>query len=128
LPGGSYKAENGSGLYASTEVSPKQLVTLLTNAHKDYRVGPDLLASLPVGGYDGTLARRWVGKPAAGRVRAKTGTLDKVITLAGYVAVEPSHVVAFAILSNDVPPKERKTARAMMDEMVDVIAAYLGAQ
>ena len=128
LPGGSYKAENGSGLYASTEVSPKQLVTLLTAAHKDYRIGPDLLASLPVGGYDGTLARRWVGKPAAGRVRAKTGTLDKVITLAGYVAVDPSHVVAFAILTNDVPPKERKTARAMMDEMIDAIAAYLGAQ
>lgn len=127
LPAGSYKAENGSGLYASTEVSPKQLVTLLTAAHKDYRVGPDLLASLPVGGEDGTLARRWIGKPAAGRVRAKTGTLDKVITLAGYVAVDPGHVVAFAILVNDVPPRERKTARAMIDEMVDVMAAYLGA-
>ena len=127
LPAGSYKQGNGSGLYASSEVSPKQMVTLLAKSHADYRVGPDLLASLPVGGYDGTLSRRWAGKPAAGRVRAKTGTLDKVLTLAGYVAVEPGHVVAFAILVNDVPPRDRRVARAAIDEMIDVIAAYLGA-
>jgi D-alanyl-D-alanine carboxypeptidase/D-alanyl-D-alanine-endopeptidase (penicillin-binding protein 4) len=125
---GTYRAGNGSGLYAASEVSPKQLVTLLANAHKDYRVGPDLLGSLPVGGFDGTLARRWHGKPARGRVRAKTGTLDKVITLAGYLAVEPSRPLAFAILVNDVPARDRKVARAAMDEIVDVLAAYLGAQ
>jgi D-alanyl-D-alanine carboxypeptidase/D-alanyl-D-alanine-endopeptidase (penicillin-binding protein 4) len=128
LAPGTYRASNGSGLYAASEVSPKQLVTLLANAHEDYRVGPDLLGSLPVGGYDGTLARRWHGKPARGRVRAKTGTLDKVITLAGYIAVEPSRSLAFAILVNDVPPKDRKVARAAMDEIVEVLAAYLGAQ
>jgi serine-type D-Ala-D-Ala carboxypeptidase/endopeptidase (penicillin-binding protein 4) len=128
LKQGTYRAGNGSGLYAASEVTPKQLVSLLTAAHKDYRIGPDLLASLPVGGVDGTLSRRWHGKPALGRVRAKTGTLDKVITLAGYVAVDPTHVIAFAILVNDVAPKDRKVARAAMDEMIDVIAAYLDAQ
>ncbi|MDQ3338003.1 MAG: D-alanyl-D-alanine carboxypeptidase/D-alanyl-D-alanine-endopeptidase [Myxococcota bacterium] len=125
---GTYRANNGSGLYAASEVSPKQLVTLLANAHKDYRVGPDLLGSLPVGGFDGTLSRRWHGKPARGRVRAKTGTLDKVITLGGYLAVDPGRPLAFAILMNDVPPRDRKVARAAMDEIVDVLAAYLGAQ
>jgi D-alanyl-D-alanine carboxypeptidase/D-alanyl-D-alanine-endopeptidase (penicillin-binding protein 4) len=125
LAPGSYTQGNGSGLYASSSVTPKQMVTLLARAHADYRVGPDFLASLPVGGYDGTIARRWAGKPAAGRVRAKTGTLDKVITLAGYVAIEPGHVVAFAIFTNDVLPRERRTARAAIDEMIDVIVAYL---
>ena len=43
---GVFRAENGSGLYASTEVSSKQLVGLLAAAHKDYRIGPDLVASL----------------------------------------------------------------------------------
>lgn len=128
LPAGSYRAGNGSGLYAASEVSPNQLVTLLASAHKDYRIGPDLMGSLPVGGYDGTLARRWHGKPALGRVRAKTGTLDKVITLAGYLAVDPTHVIAFAIFVNDVPARDRRFARAAMDEMIDVLAAYLGAQ
>ena len=127
LPAGSYKAENGSGLFASSEVSAHQLITLLSAAHKDYRIGPDLLQSLPIGGFDGTLAKRWHGHPARGRVRAKTGTLDKVVTLAGYLAADSGHPLAFAILLNDVPPGQRGAARALMDEMVDVLAAYLGA-
>jgi serine-type D-Ala-D-Ala carboxypeptidase/endopeptidase (penicillin-binding protein 4) len=124
---GSYRSDNGSGLFSSSEVSPKQLVRLLVAAHKDYRVGPDLVASLPVGGLDGTLARRWQGRPALGRVRAKTGTLDRVSTLAGYIGVDTNHVVAFAIFVNDVPPGQRGMVRAMADDMVDALAAYLGA-
>jgi D-alanyl-D-alanine carboxypeptidase/D-alanyl-D-alanine-endopeptidase (penicillin-binding protein 4) len=127
LPG-AFKVENGSGLYASTEVSPKQLVTLLAAAHADYRIGPDLVASLPVGGYDGTLARRWIGRPAQGRVRAKTGTLDKVSTLAGYIGVDGGRLLAFAILVNEIPPGQRGHARAMVDDMVDSLAAYLDAK
>lgn len=127
LPAGSYRQENGSGLYGATEVSAKQVVTLLRAALKDYRIGPDLVASLPVGGLDGTLARRWHGHDAAGRVRAKTGTLDKVVTLAGYVAVEGGHELAFAILVNDIPTGQRNASRAMADDMVDALVAYLEA-
>ncbi len=123
-----YRCENGSGLYASTEVSAHQLVSLLAAAHKDYRIGPDLVASLPVGGQDGTLARRWVGKPAQGRVRAKTGTLDKVSTLSGFIGVDSGHLLAFAILANDIPAGQRGVVRAMADEMVDSLAAYLDAK
>ncbi len=127
LPGGSYRAENGSGLFASTEVSAHQMVRLLAAAHKDYRIGPDLVSTLPIGGVDGTLAKRWLGHPARGRVRAKTGTLDKVVTIAGYLAADSGHPLAFAILLNDLPAGQRGLARTLMDEMVDVLAAYLGA-
>ena len=128
LPPGSYRSGNGSGLFASSEVSARQLLVLLAAAHRDYRIGPDLVASLPVGGQDGTLARRWVGRPAMGRVRAKTGTLDKVSSLAGYVGVDGGHLVAFAILANDIPAGQRPLVRAMADEMVEALAAYLGAE
>ena len=128
LTPGTYRADNGSGLYSASEVSAKQLVLLLGKAHADYRIGPDLLGSLPIGGVDGTLARRWHGHPARGRIRAKTGTLDKVTTIAGYIAVDSGHPLAFAILVNDIPPGKRGDARAMADEMVDVLAAYLGAR
>lgn len=127
LPAGSYRADNGSGLFASSEVSAKQLVTLLAAAHADYRIGPDLLASLPIGGGDGTLGRRFHGTPAKGRVRAKTGTLDKVITLAGYVAVDSKQPLAFAVLINEVPAGQRSIARAAIDDIVNILAAYLGA-
>lgn len=126
LPADSYRAGNGSGLFAATEMSPRQLGTLLRAAHADYRIGPDLVASLPIGGADGTLARRWRGRPAQGRVRAKTGTLDKVISLSGYVGVDGSKPLAFSILVNDIPAGQRSITRAMMDDIVDVLAAYLG--
>jgi len=108
-------------------VSAKQLVTLLRTAHADYRIGPDLLGSLPVGGMDGTLAKRWHNSPAQGRVRAKTGTLAAVRTLAGYVAIDSAHPLAFAILVNDIPPGQKPMVRAMADEMLEAIVAYLEA-
>jgi D-alanyl-D-alanine carboxypeptidase/D-alanyl-D-alanine-endopeptidase (penicillin-binding protein 4) len=91
-------------------------------------VGPDLVASLPIGGVDGTLAKRWHGHAAAGRVRAKTGTLDKVITLADYVTIDSQHPVGFAILVNDIPPGQRASARTAADEILDALLSYLGAE
>jgi serine-type D-Ala-D-Ala carboxypeptidase/endopeptidase (penicillin-binding protein 4) len=128
LPPGTYRCDNGSGLFNASEVSAKQMVTLLRAAHKDYRIGPDLLASLPVGGMDGTLARRWHTSAARGRVRAKTGTLAAVTTLAGYVGVDSARPLAFAIFVNDIPTGQKGPARAMADDMLDAIVAYLEAE
>jgi serine-type D-Ala-D-Ala carboxypeptidase/endopeptidase (penicillin-binding protein 4) len=128
LAPGTYRCDNGSGLFNASEVSAKQMVTLLRAAHKDYRIGPDLLASLPVGGMDGTLARRWHTSAARGRVRAKTGTLAAVTTLAGYVGVDSARPLAFAIFVNDIPTGQKGPARAMADDMLDAIVAYLEAE
>jgi D-alanyl-D-alanine carboxypeptidase/D-alanyl-D-alanine-endopeptidase (penicillin-binding protein 4) len=128
LPEAGYRADNGSGLFDATAVSARQVTTVLRAAHRDYRIAPDLVASLPVGGVDGTLATRWHGHPAAGRVRAKTGTLDKVTALAGYVAIDSQHPVGFAILVNDIPPGGRASARTAADEILDALVAYLGSQ
>ena len=128
LPEAGYRADNGSGLFDATAVSARQITTVLRAAHRDFRVGPDLIASLPVGGVDGTLATRWHGRPAAGRVRAKTGTLDKVTALAGYVAIDSEHPLGFAILVNDIPPGQRASARTAADEILDALVAYLGPQ
>ena len=125
LPDGSYRADNGSGLFGASAVSAHQIVKLLRAADADYRIGPDLVASLPVGGLDGTLARRWHGRPALGRVRAKTGTLDQVVTLSGFVGVGSRHVLAFSILVNAIPRGERGVSRAMADDMADAMVAYL---
>jgi D-alanyl-D-alanine carboxypeptidase/D-alanyl-D-alanine-endopeptidase (penicillin-binding protein 4) len=127
LPPGTYRADNGSGLFNATEVSAKQMVTLLRGAHADYRIGPDLAASLPIGGMDGTLAKRFKSSPAKGRVRAKTGTLASVATLAGYAGVDSKHPVAFAIFVNDIPTGQKPAARAMADDMLDAVVAYLEA-
>ncbi len=125
IAAGSYRADNGSGLFGASDVSAHQLLKILAAAYHDYRIGPDLLASLPVAGVDGTLAKRWHDHPARGRVRAKTGTLDKVIALAGYAGVDGAHQLAFVIISNDIPGGQRPAARALADDMVDALVAYL---
>ena len=128
VPPGTYRCDNGSGLFDASEVSARQMVTVLRGAHADYRIGPDLVGSLPVGGMDGTLARRWRGSAARGRVRAKTGTLAQVVTLSGYAGVDSAHPIAFSILVNDIPTGQKGPARAMADDMLDAIIAYLEAQ
>jgi D-alanyl-D-alanine carboxypeptidase/D-alanyl-D-alanine-endopeptidase (penicillin-binding protein 4) len=125
MPPTGYRADNGSGLFNATEVSARQITTLLRAAHADFRIGPDLVASLPVGGLDGTLARRWHGRPALGRVRAKTGTLEKVATLAGFVAIDSEHPLGFAILVNDIPAGQRASVRSAADDIIDALVAYL---
>lgn len=125
---GSYRYENGSGLFGSSDLSPRQLVTVLRHAWGDYRYGPDLVASLAIAGVDGTLRKRMFGTAGATRVRAKTGTLATVATLAGYVAVDGQHAVAFAVLVNGQPKSYRgkRAARAIADTVATALASYLG--
>lgn len=76
--------DNGSGLSRSERISPAQMAALLQAAYAG-RHGPELMASLPIVGVDGTMARRLKHSPAAGRARIKTGTLNNVVAAAGYV-------------------------------------------
>lgn len=126
---GSYRYENGSGLFGSSDLSPRQLLTVLRHAWSDYRYGPDLVASLAIAGVDGTLRKRMYRSAGRDRVRAKTGTLATVSTLAGYVAVDGQHAVAFAVLVNDQPKSYRgkRAARGIADAVASAVASYLGA-
>jgi D-alanyl-D-alanine carboxypeptidase/D-alanyl-D-alanine-endopeptidase (penicillin-binding protein 4) len=97
-----YRFTNGSGLYDANRVSARGIVRLLAHARQD----PGLAAlgeGLAVGGVDGTLKKRFRGNPLKGRVRAKTGTLDNAIALAGYLDLPGGSTVDFAILANAVP-------------------------
>ena len=53
-------------------------------------------------GVDGTLQKRMVGTEAAGNVRAKTGTVTGISSLAGYLTTATNHVLAFAIINQGV--------------------------
>jgi D-alanyl-D-alanine carboxypeptidase/D-alanyl-D-alanine-endopeptidase (penicillin-binding protein 4) len=58
-------------------------------------------ASLPIAGRDGTLAARMKGTAAEGNVRAKSGTLANVRSLAGYVTGANGEPLVFAIVANN---------------------------
>ncbi len=130
LSAGAFRYENGSGLFDASAVSPRQLVGVLQHAWSDFRIGVDLAASLSTAGVDGTLRRRMKAMPATGRVRAKTGTLAQVTTLAGFVAVDARHPVAFAVLVNDLAKKGhgKRAGRAAQDQIAIALAEFLGAR
>jgi len=99
---------DGSGLSRTDILSPHDLVSLLV-AMDRHPHASSFLASLPVSGLDGTLARRMRGSPAAGRIVAKTGTLRYANALAGYATtIEGGDRLAFAVVVNNhtVPSAE----------------------
>jgi D-alanyl-D-alanine carboxypeptidase/D-alanyl-D-alanine-endopeptidase (penicillin-binding protein 4) len=81
-----------------------------------------VLAGMPVAGWSGTLADRYVAgtdRAGAGVVRAKTGTLSGVSTLAGTVHDRSGRLLAFALMA------DRTSSTAAAEEALDRIAARL---
>ena len=76
--------ENGSGLSREERISAASLGRLLVAAFRS-PVMPELLASLPLVAYDGTMRRRLKFAPVAGQAHIKTGSLNGVRSMAGYV-------------------------------------------
>ncbi len=113
---------NGSGLFDADRTTPAATTTLLRVMQRDPYAGPEYMAQLSIGGVDGTLRHRFRDWETTRAIRAKTGTLDAVAALSGYVLPPPGGVpVAFCVLVNDIPGKV-KGARESMDRVVDAIA------
>ncbi len=123
IPRGSYVMKNGSGLYDSNRFSADQIVQILRAATRDFRIASEFLASLAVGGADGTLAHRMLGSAAERFVRAKTGTLANVSCLSGIVGAPATKPLVFSILVNDVASPV--AARAAQDLITAAIVTYL---
>jgi serine-type D-Ala-D-Ala carboxypeptidase/endopeptidase (penicillin-binding protein 4) len=90
--------ENGSGLSRQERISAKNMGRLLLEAWHS-AVMPELMSSLPLVAYDGTMRRRLRFEPIAGQAHIKTGSLNDARTLAGYVLDQRGqrHVVVLFI-------------------------------
>jgi serine-type D-Ala-D-Ala carboxypeptidase/endopeptidase (penicillin-binding protein 4) len=116
---------NGSGLFDGNAVAAKHFTAVLRHVYRDPTIRGEFLAHLAIGGVDGTLAKRFRDLPAPRIVRAKTGTLNAVIALSGYVlGPEPSQGYAFSFLANGVKGKQSQ-ARALADGIVGRIASEM---
>jgi D-alanyl-D-alanine carboxypeptidase/D-alanyl-D-alanine-endopeptidase (penicillin-binding protein 4) len=89
---------DGSGLSPRNRVSPAVLARVVRQAAGSFAYGPEFVASLPLGGLDGTLEDRMDG--ADGSVRAKTGHLRHVASLSGVTPTRGGQLLAFSILVN----------------------------
>jgi D-alanyl-D-alanine carboxypeptidase/D-alanyl-D-alanine-endopeptidase (penicillin-binding protein 4) len=126
IPVGSYTIENGSGLTHANRIQPSALTKLLRNLHFDLAVAPEFEASLAVGGIDGTIRGRFLGTDAVGLVRAKTGTLDSVSALSGYVG-DTGDVLIFSIFVEGFRHRTLAAIRHAQVRMVEAMLAYLRA-
>jgi D-alanyl-D-alanine carboxypeptidase/D-alanyl-D-alanine-endopeptidase (penicillin-binding protein 4) len=108
---------DGSGLSREDLVTPQAIVQLLRYCSKQ-PWGKTYADTLPLAGIDGSLAERFRNTPAARMVRAKTGSLTHVYSLAGYANTQSGDHIAFAILSNNNEEPTRK-ALDIIDRIVE---------
>jgi D-alanyl-D-alanine carboxypeptidase/D-alanyl-D-alanine-endopeptidase (penicillin-binding protein 4) len=101
IPRGSYILRNGSGLNDTNRFTPRQLTQLLKVMWDRFPLAPEYLSSIGIAGKDGTLRYRFEGSEAVGRLRAKTGTLENVSALSGYVQSVGGERFAFSVIVND---------------------------
>lgn len=99
MQGVPHRFADGSGLSLYNYVSAELEVAFLRYAYGDANIYTDLFSHLPIAGVDGTLEKRMRGTVAANNVRAKTGTLSGVSSLAGYCTASNEHILAFAIIN-----------------------------
>ncbi|MBA0053061.1 D-alanyl-D-alanine carboxypeptidase/D-alanyl-D-alanine-endopeptidase [Streptomyces sp. AJS327] len=124
LPLDGARFPDGSGLDRDARVSAALLTSILVRAS-----GPDhpelrpLLTGLPVAGFSGTLDDRYAserGRAGSGLVRAKTGTLSGVSTLAGTVVDADGRLLAFAFMAEET--KDRNDAQSALDRLASALA------
>jgi D-alanyl-D-alanine carboxypeptidase/D-alanyl-D-alanine-endopeptidase (penicillin-binding protein 4) len=126
LPTAGVRVTDGSGLSLDDRLTAQLLTGILTLSIKaDQPALHGLFTGLPVAGYSGTLADRYHSQntvPADGVLRAKTGTLNGVNALAGYVTDAKGRLLVFAVLADKV-----NTNAASAEVALDRIGAALAA-
>lgn len=119
VPRTAWDLSDGSGMSTYNRLSPRAVATLLRWA-AGQPWGPAWRATFPVAGVDGTLARRFKETPLAGRLFAKTGTLNASNALSGYLTARSGRTLVFSFFANDVPADAGATK--VMDVALALIA------
>ncbi|TKD51068.1 D-alanyl-D-alanine carboxypeptidase/D-alanyl-D-alanine endopeptidase [Sphingomonas baiyangensis] len=122
-PRAGWDLSDGSGMSTYNRLSPRAVVALLRWADRQ-PWAKNWRATLPVAATDGTLARRFIGTPLAGRLWAKTGSLNATSALSGYFEGASGRRYTFAFFANDVPANV-PSVTARMDAELVALAAQL---
>ena len=114
---------DGSGLSRHNLITPASAVQLYTFMSKS-RYAAWWRDSQTIGATDGTLKNRFKETVAAGNVRGKTGTIDQVSSLSGYVTTASGERLVFSILVNGVSDAGKR--QSAIDEIVIALASFNG--
>lgn len=122
VPRAGFDFSDGSGMSTYNRISPRAAVTLLGWVARQ-PWGAAWKDSLPVGGVDGTLRRRFKGSALDGKLFAKTGSLNATSALSGYLVAASGQTLVFSLFANDAPDGQMGAAIATMDKLLIAVAA-----
>lgn len=110
---------DGSGL------DPKAALTCrtLTGALEVAGYGSDLSNGLALAGQSGTLKKRFADTPLTGRFIARTGSINGVVTLSGFVPVDQGEPFVFSFMVNSTAPDAALVAYPAWTTVVDTLLA-----
>jgi D-alanyl-D-alanine carboxypeptidase/D-alanyl-D-alanine-endopeptidase (penicillin-binding protein 4) len=120
IPTDQYVFYDGSGLSRQNLATPHAVVALLQYASRQ-PWGTAFRDTLPLAGVDGSLADRFHGTIAQGRVYGKTGSLGGVKTLAGYATTNHGEPIAFAIFTNNFNLPAKRITDTIDDIVVNIV-------
>lgn len=121
LDGSRYEFADGSGLSLYNYVSAELEVKMLRYAYQNENIYNHLLPALPIAGQDGTLRRRMQSQFTRGNVHAKTGTLQGISSLCGYLTAANGHRLCFAIINQGV--MHGKNGRSFQDRLCSLLSS-----
>lgn len=111
--------ENGSGLSRIEQINSAHLGQMLVSTYNG-SVMPELMSSLPILGLDGTVQTRLKNSPAQGRAHLKTGSIDGVSAIAGYILGAHGKRYALVMMVNDVKAfASRQAQDALIEHVAD---------
>ena len=120
IPSSQYTLDDGCGLSKNNAISAHLMVTVLM--HDYFGASSDVwMGSLAVAGEDGTLAERFHGSDLRGRVIAKTGFVNGVSCLSGYLRAKDDNWYCFSILFNGIPEGTNSGAKVLQERIVRAI-------
>lgn len=119
VPRTSYDFADGSGMSLYNRLAPRGVVKFLRWTTQQPWAA-QWRATLPIGGVDGTLSRRFANTPLERRLFAKTGTLNGTNALSGFITARSGRTLLFSIYANDAP--ERASAVKVLDAALVRIA------
>jgi D-alanyl-D-alanine carboxypeptidase/D-alanyl-D-alanine-endopeptidase (penicillin-binding protein 4) len=131
VPRKSVVLDTGSGLSYRTQISSKELVSVVRSAggfmkNADVALASTWRNSLSIAGTDGTLRYRFRTTPTlGGRILGKTGTLSTVIALSGILDLDPNRPLAFALVTNTDAPLSKNIVRKAHEQVIAELCKYL---
>jgi serine-type D-Ala-D-Ala carboxypeptidase/endopeptidase (penicillin-binding protein 4) len=119
----SYEILEGSGLTRYNKVNAELYMKVLKHMYDDRFTFDYFLNSLSIAGKDGTLRKRMIGTDGEGNVFAKTGTLNSVSALSGYVIDKDSEILIFYVVMNGFGGNANEM-RAAQDDIAITLAGF----